>query len=118
MDQATKAPEGAAELVEALADVEHQRWGDWQGYQHSICDEGSDARGQYGCLIIPAEKAEHWNRLIATPYQDLPEHSKQSDRDQVQRYWPLWVNFVTYWLIDAGLDDAAQDWQREMEWPG
>lgn len=119
--ETTRNSENAAELVESLADVEHTRWSDWQRYlQEEKCEQAQAdpyMAPQPGELIIGKEDAERWARLIATPYQDLPEHSKQSDRDQVARQWPLWVNYVTDWLIDAGLDDAAQDWQEEMQWP-
>lgn len=114
-------PQDPKALVEALAAEEHTRWGDWQRYmQEERCQQAQTdiyMAPQPGELIIGREDAERWARLIATPYADLPEHSKESDREQVKRYWPIWVNYVTDWLIENGLDDAAQDWQEEMAWP-
>ena len=107
------------ELIEQLADIEHQRWSDWQRYVHEdVCEE--EGILDSGNLVIPPDKVAHWNRLIATPYADLPEHSKQSDRDQVARYWPLIVEFVAEWL--DGLEFAndveqpylAEQWREEM----
>ena len=120
MAATTNDPQDRDQLIEALAAEEHGRWGDWQGYQHSRGkpEEYHERDGEVRTgLLIRADDWQHWERLIATPYAELPPYSQQSDRDQVKRYWPIWVNYVTDWLIDAGLDDAAQDWQREMEWP-
>jgi len=73
------------ELIEQLADIEHQRWADWQRYMHSKCTSNS----YNGRLSIPAELVTQWERQIDTPYADLSEAEKESDRDQVRRYWPL-----------------------------
>lgn len=75
------------DLIEKLADVEHQRWADWQRYLHSLCtplltNTGEDS----GDRIIPARFVAHWERQIATPYADLSEIEKESDREQVRRY--------------------------------
>ena len=40
-------------------------------------------------LIIPSKLVAQWERQIATDYADLSEKEKESDRDQVRRYWPL-----------------------------
>jgi len=89
------------ELIEALADIEHQRWSSWQRYVHEdVCEE--EGVLDSGNLVIPPDKVAHWNRLIATPYAELPEHSKQSDRDEVMKYWPLIVEFVAEWIRETG----------------
>ena len=104
-----------AELIEALADIEHERWGDWQAYVHTL-----GQRDSYGNLVLPAEKVEHWSRLIATFYRNLPEHSKQADRDQVARYWPLIVEIVAEWIEQncrdfyEGSDEFVREWRDEM----
>lgn len=105
--------------IEVLADVEHERWGDWQGYQHGLCEEGSDARGLAGALIIPEGLKLHWERLIDTKYADLPEHSKQADRDQVMRYWPFLVQFVAGWMQEHIPDgffttEQVDQWLEDM----
>lgn len=80
------------ELFEKLADIEHQRWVDWQKHLHSKCDkkekEYSGALDQYD-LLIPSELVMQWTRQIKTDYKDLSEKEKDSDRDQVMRYWNL-----------------------------
>ena len=65
-------------LVEQLADIEHQRWSDWQKYCHKVYKDGKFE-----------EFMPRWERQIKTPYSELSETEKQSDRDQVERYLPL-----------------------------
>lgn len=77
------------ELRERLAEVEHQRWADWQRYLHSKCTRNPD-----GSLTIPADSVTHWERQIVTPYAELTEREKDSDREQVDRYWPLLVEHL------------------------
>ena len=69
-----------SELFEKLADIEHQRWSDWQKYCHKILRE------HYLSFMVESV-LERWDRQIATPYKDLSE--KDSDREQVMRYWHL-----------------------------
>lgn len=71
-------------LFEQLADIEHQRWADWQKYLHSKC---TPIMG--GDLLIHSEDVEHWERQIKTDYKNLSEKEKDSDREQVMRYWDL-----------------------------
>ena len=71
-------------LYEQLAAIEHERWADWQRYMHSLCTTNSD-----GSLTIPAGLVERWEHQIATPYAELTEREKNSDREQVDRYWHL-----------------------------
>jgi hypothetical protein len=78
------------ELREKLAAIEHERWADWQRYVHSVCYENKGIGGEpTGELIIPSELARGWERQIGTPYQELTEKEKDSDREQVDRYWQL-----------------------------
>ncbi|MFJ3673282.1 hypothetical protein ACIPSE_43170 [Streptomyces sp. NPDC090106] len=74
------------QLMEELADVEHERWSHWQRYVHSRCVRHSD-----GSLTIPAELVQRWESQMATPYAELSESEKESDREQVRRYLPLLV---------------------------
>lgn len=67
-------------MLEALADLEHDRWSHWQGYMHSLCEKNED-----GSLTIPAEKVERWERQINTKYKDLTEKEKDSDRDEARK---------------------------------
>jgi hypothetical protein len=71
-------------LTEALAALEHERWSHWQRYLHSQCQPVSN-----GSLVIPAELVERWAKQMATPYAQLSEEEKDSDREQVARYLPV-----------------------------
>lgn len=73
-------------LFEKLADIEHQRWGDWQEWCHKILREN--------CPSSELEKVlERWDKQINTKYKDLLEKEKDSDREQVMRYWELIKNW-------------------------
>lgn len=69
--------------VEELAALEHERWAHWQGYVHSVGERRSD-----GSLVIAPELVARWERQIATPYSELTETERESDREQVRRYLP------------------------------
>lgn len=71
-------------LVEQLAFVEHERWSDWQKYLFSVCDENPN-----GSLTIPSFFVKKWQEQMRKPYTSLSESEKQSDREQVMRYFHL-----------------------------
>lgn len=71
------------ELMETLAAVEHERWSHWQRHVHSRCSPNAD-----GSLTIPAELVARWTDQMSTPYPELSEEEKESDREQVRRYLP------------------------------
>jgi len=79
------------ELFEKLAAIEHERWGDWQKYMHSKCVKVIDVNGveEIREVTIPVELYKQWERQINTEYKDLTEAEKDSDREQVKRYWDL-----------------------------
>lgn len=84
-------------LREELADIEHQRWSDWQAWCHKILREN--------CPSPELEKVlERWDRQISTPYKDLSESEKQSDRDQVARYFPI----ITHLINKAKIDELKE----------
>lgn len=76
------------ELVEILASLEHERWSHWQRYMHSKCvPQGDD-----GALLIPGDFVKRLEKQIATPYSELTNEEKESDREQVRKYLPLIVD--------------------------
>jgi hypothetical protein len=50
---------------------------------HSQCVPQTD-----GSLSIPADLVRRWTKQMDTPYTDLTEPEKESDREQVRRYLP------------------------------
>lgn len=82
------------EVFEKLAAIEHERWADWQKYLHSKCVKVIDVDDEKGTenlreVTLPIELFKQWERQIATPYEELSEVEKESDREQVRRYWDL-----------------------------
>lgn len=75
------------EFIEKGAAIEHSRWARWQAYMHSKFVEHSDGKGEFVCL--PVELYRRWERQISTPYSELSEQEKESDREQVRPYIPL-----------------------------
>jgi hypothetical protein len=73
--------------VEELAALEHERWAHWQSYVHSVGERRSD-----GSLLIPPNLVARWERQITTPYSELTEAERESDREQVRRYLPTLVS--------------------------
>jgi hypothetical protein len=73
-------------LIEKLAAIEHERWADWQKWCHKIL---RDNLNLHKTNMELERVLERWDRQIATPYAKLNKQEKQSDRDQVMRYWPL-----------------------------
>ena len=89
-------------LVETLAGVEHERWSHWQRYMHGKCERKPD-----GSLVMPSELVAQWERQIATPYMDLSESEKESDRDQVRRYLPIVLEALGIVPKASGGEDAT-----------
>lgn len=76
--------------IDRLAAVEHERWAHWQQYVHDQCMPAKD-----GSLIIPADLVKRWTKQIETPYAELSEAERESDREQVRRYLPHVIDALT-----------------------
>ena len=72
---------GLESQFEALADIQHEIWAHWTKYQFSVCTRNED-----GSITIPADKVERWERQAQTPYSELTEKEKESDREQVRKF--------------------------------
>ena len=64
-------------LIELLANYEHDRWARWQKYLFSKCIKNDD-----GSLTIPKEYVNRWNRQINTDYNDLSIEEQLSDKKE------------------------------------
>ncbi|MCK1714155.1 hypothetical protein IVA83_35895 [Bradyrhizobium sp. 143] len=80
-EEAVKLLDG---LIERLAEIEHERWSHWQRYMHSKA-----VKQPNGTLLIPSELVQQWERQLETPYRELSEKEKESDREQVKKYLPI-----------------------------
>ncbi|MBY3323818.1 hypothetical protein HFO02_09370 [Rhizobium laguerreae] len=86
----SSTPEPLDDLIEKLAAIEHERWAHWQKFVHT-----SGTRQADGSLILPPDMVERWQRQIETPYSDLSDAEKASDREQVSKYLPM----VEAWFL-------------------
>lgn len=89
--QIEKLLEGQEKIIEHFANLEHKRWSKWQKYFFSKCQTkpqsevgGMDDRYVY--LALPKDLYDRWNRQIETPYSELSEQEKQSDKNEVMPY--------------------------------
>lgn len=89
----TPQEEWEKEFVEKGANLEHARWAKWQKYLHSKCVEHENGKGEWVCF--PAELFRRWERQINTPYSELSEQEKESDRKEVGSYLPLIRTLLT-----------------------
>lgn len=76
------------ELFEKLASIEHERWSDWMKYMFS-----KQLIGLEGDTVLPKEHCDRWQKQMMTDYEDLSEQEKDSDREQVMRYFHLIKKF-------------------------
>lgn len=66
-----------SDIIEVIADYEHDRWSRWQKHLFSKCIINKD-----GSLTIPKEFVDRWTRQMNTDYIDLTEEEKDSDRKE------------------------------------
>lgn len=107
-------------LVEKLADIEHERWSDWQSYVHSKMYElGTNQNVSHNVhlKIMPTELWDRWERQMRTPYSQLSKAEQQSDIKQVVRYFPLIVNYVNemvseYMKALDGVELPEEVWKK------
>ncbi|WP_263057042.1 hypothetical protein [Pantoea agglomerans] len=64
--------------VEMLSEIEHERWSRWQKYLHKKCVPNDD-----GSLTIPVDLVDKWEKQMNTPYKELSDKEKDSDRELV-----------------------------------
>ena len=78
-----------AQLIESLADREHASWSRWMAWLFKVSYKKSD-----GSVVISAENVERWERQVDTPYADLSEAEKESDRKEVAHILPIIKEFA------------------------
>jgi len=77
-------PAHADDLRERLAALTHERWGRWMRY---VFLKGTQDEG--GETVISYRDTDCWMRQMKTPYADLPENEKDSDREEADRMLAL-----------------------------
>lgn len=71
-------------MRESLANVQHEIWAHWMRYMFSVGTFNAD-----GTWTMPAAKTERWQRQMNTPYAQLSESEKNSDREQADKVLAL-----------------------------
>jgi uncharacterized membrane protein YvbJ len=64
-------------MKEDLANYAHDAWAGWMRYLFEKSTENTD-----GTVTIPKWAVDRWKRQMITPYIELPEEEKQSDREE------------------------------------
>lgn len=77
-------PTAEEKLMEKLAERAHDSWSHWMQYLFSRSCKQAD-----GSVIIPAELVERWKRQMHTPYSQLSEQEKLSDREQAETIFQI-----------------------------
>lgn len=67
-------------MRERLAALAHAQWSGWMEYLFDKCQMNED-----GTATIPAWAVERWQRQMRTPYAELPEDEKESDRAEADK---------------------------------
>ncbi len=71
------------ELREVLAALAHEQWSGWMSYLFSLTEvrmHGAEVAEE-----IPPALVKRWKRQMRTPYDQLGEDEKQSDRVEAER---------------------------------
>lgn len=74
------------ERREQLAALAHAQWSGWMVYLFNLSHSNGD-----GSITIPANFVARWQGQIATPYEELTEREKDSDRVEADRVIALMV---------------------------
>lgn len=61
-------------IIEKLASLEHDQWAHWTGYMLNN---------------LTPENIERWKRQIKTPYSQLTEKEKESDREWARKAYNI-----------------------------
>ena len=80
-DTDTPPPACAMKKREELAAHAHEAWSGWMKYMFDKCKTAAFNSGR----TIPSELVFRWKRQMTTPYADLPESEKASDRDEADK---------------------------------
>ena len=71
---------------EKLAEYAHEAWSEWMKYIFSKCfDDIGQLNKSNGILILSADLVRRWTRQMNTPYNELSEDEKESDREEADK---------------------------------
>lgn len=98
---------GEDKFREALAALCHEQWSGWMKYLFSKCKNASGMYMQAGTpdAIIPGSFVERWTRQLSTPYDELPEGEKESDRKEADKFLALMEESYNGMVKDLAKDE-------------
>ncbi len=73
--------------IELMADMVHEVWADWMKYMFEQGYVNRFAPNEQ--WVMPTEFYKRWTRQTNTPYNELTEKEKGSDREIALRYLQL-----------------------------
>jgi len=82
--------EAATEMRERLAALAHEQWSGWMRYLFNQCRPASDGTE---FVEIPAWAVKRWTRQMNTPYAELSDDEKESDRKEATRMIEVFAEF-------------------------
>lgn len=99
------------QLREKFAEIAHDAWAGWMKYmmertiivdkpEHRICPQ-----------VVMEKHTDRWRRQMDTPYADLPENEKESDRKEADKYLAAMKP-----MLDR-LKDDIKFWKEEANGP-
>lgn len=86
---------------EALAEYAHEAWSGWMKYLFGKTETSERFFSGEIVVVIPRWAVDRWQRQMNTPYADLPESEKESDRAEADKML----------AILAALDEPPTGWQ-------
>lgn len=98
------------EAREQLAAYAHEAWAGWMRYMFSKCEyvPGAGEAG-YGVLLMPVALYDRWTRQMNTPYADLPESEKESDRKEADQMLEIVGQRADGWIaVDEALPEPPE----------
>lgn len=112
----------APDTREALAEYAHEAWSGWMKYLLSKCDQTGNTYA-----TIPTWAVRRWQRQMNTPYAELSEEEKESDRAEADKMlaimgrttlqaapapdWSQAPSWANWYSIDK--DGKAQWWEKK-----
>lgn len=84
------------ELREKLAELAHEQWSGWMRYLFDNGVFNSD-----GTWTMPAQAVERWGRQMRTPYSELSEDERNSDRNEADKMLAVIETAPPHKFLDA-----------------
>jgi len=84
------------QLLEQLAALEHEQWAHWTSY---MLDNDT------------VENVLRWRKQIETPYADLSEKEKESDREWARKVLAVLERLDTRLLLDQIIAEHIDAWK-------